>query len=228
MANVDLDNEFKTSMYENLARIGKAISCGNRLRLLDLISQGPRTVEALANEIGQTIGNTSQHLQVLRRVRLVNRQRQGTFVTYSLGDPLISDFLCGLRMVGEDRLFEMKDIADQFLKDRSYFEPIEINELRRLMVADDVTVIDVRPSQEYSAGHLAGAISVPLDDIESRLSEIPTDSKVVAYCRGPYCLMAIDAVALLSKKNIRAYRADIGVADFRALKFEIVSEGATL
>lgn len=219
---------FKDAIYENLARIGKSVSCAPRIELLDLLCQGPRTVDALAALIDQTIGNTSQHLQVLKRAHLVKTKRDGTYITYFLSDPLVGDFIRRLRLLGEAQLSEMQVLMNQLENSHGGFQKISSDEFRKRLKAGDVTVIDVRPTEEFNAGHLAGAISLPLAKLESKLKELPKDQDVVAYCRGPYCLMAIDAVEFLRRKNIRAYRADMGVVDFRALNFEIESEGATL
>lgn len=217
------DREFKSAMYENLARVGKAISSGRRVELLDLLCQGPRTVESLASEIGQTISNTSQHLQVLRRVNLVQTERSGTYITYALADDQTADFMRGLRLMGMSHLAEMQVIMERFLRDRTSLDSIGAEELLRRMQAGSITLVDVRPSAEYHAGHLAGAISAPLSEIEARMTELPRDRDIAAYCRGPYCVMAIDAVEILVRNGFRAFHLSEGMVDFRAQNFAIES-----
>ena len=219
------DREFKSAMYENLARVGKAISSGRRIELLDLLSQGPRTVDSLASEVDQTISNTSQHLQVLRRVNLVQTERNGTYITYALADDQIADFIRGLRLMGMSHLAEMQVTMERFLGDRTSLASIDGRELLRRMQAGSITLVDVRPSAEYRAGHLAGAISAPLTEIEARMTELPKDQDVAAYCRGPYCVMAIDAVEILARNGFRAFHVTDGIADFRALNLTIETEG---
>ena len=220
------DREFKSVMYENMARVGKAISSGRRIELLDLLSQGPRTVESLASEVDQTISNTSQHLQVLRRVNLVQTKRNGTYITYALADDQIADLIRSLRLMGMTHLAEMRVTMERFLGDRTRLDSIDGLELLRLMQAGSITLVDVRPSAEYRAGHLAGAISAPLCDIKARMAELPRDQDIAAYCRGPYCVMAIDAVEILVRNGFRAFHVTEGIADFRALNLAIETEGA--
>ncbi len=217
------DREFKSVMYGNLARVGKAISSGRRVELLDLLCQGPRTVESLASEIGQTISNTSQHLQVLRRVNLVQTERSGTYITYALADDQTADFMRSLRLMGMSHLAEMQVTMQRFLRDRTSLDSIGAEELLRRVQAGSITLVDVRPSAEYHAGHLAGAISAPLSEIEARMTELPRDRDIAAYCRGPYCVMAIDAVEILVRNGFQAFHLSEGMVDFRAQNFAIES-----
>lgn len=219
------DREFKSSMYENLARVGGAISSGRRIELLDLLGQGPRTVESLASELGQTISNTSQHLQVLRRVNLVQTERDGTYIIYSLAGDQVAEFVRGLRLMGMSRLADMQVTMERFLGNRTSVSSIDGGELRRLMRKSRVTLIDVRPNAEYRAGHLAGALSLPLGELEARMTELPQDRDIAVYCRGPFCVMAIDAVEILLDKGFRAFHVTGGIADFRAEKMAIEAEG---
>jgi rhodanese-related sulfurtransferase/DNA-binding transcriptional ArsR family regulator len=206
----------KAAIYEQIARIGQAAASSSRLELLDLLSQGPRTVESLAQQTGQSVATTSHHLQVLRRARLVDAEKAGLYVTYRLADPQVSDFFLGLRRLAESRLAEVQQVTQQYLERRGALEPVDNDELVRRVRAGEVTVIDVRPREEYAAGHIPGAISVPLADLPKRVTELRKRRDIVAYCRGPYCVMALDAVDLLRRKGIRAQRLEEGVAEWRA------------
>ena len=209
--------KFKSAVYGQLARLGKAVSNPARLELLDLLSQGPRTVEALAREANLGVANTSQHLKALRSARLVEAEKSGLFVTCQLADQGVSDFLRGLRILAEARLAEIHEITRAFFEERGAMEPVDRDALLAKVRAGDVTVLDVRPVEEYRAGHIPGALSVPLKDLEQRLSGLPRDREIVAYCRGPYCVLAVDAVEKLRALGFRAFRMEHGVADWRAL-----------
>jgi rhodanese-related sulfurtransferase len=206
----------KAAVYEQIARIGQAASSPGRLELLDLLSQGPRTVEALAQQAGRSVAATSHHLQVLRRARLVAADKHGLYVTYRLADPQVEGFLLEMRHLAESRLTEIQHITRTFLASRRGLEPVDNEELARRVRSGDVTVIDVRPREEYAAAHLPGAISVPLGELPRRLAELRKRREIVAYCRGPYCVMALDAVDLLRRRGFRASRLDHGVAEWRA------------
>lgn len=216
MAPANRRTPLKTVIYEQIARIGKAAASPSRLELLDLLSQGARTVEALAGQTGQSVATTSHHLQVLRRARLVEAQKAGLYVTYRLADPQVSDFFLHLRTLAESRLAEIEQVTRQYLKERRAMEPVRTDDLVRRVRAGDVTVIDVRPREEYLAAHIPGAVSVPLGDLKKRLRELPVEQDIVAYCRGPYCVMALDAVDLLRRRGFRAHRLELGVPEWRA------------
>ena len=208
--------QFKDLIYAQLARVGKALSAPKRLELLDLLGQGPKTVEVLAREAAISVANASQHLQLLRSARLVEGFKRGLFVEYRVADPQISQFYVALREVGEARLAEVEQVTRTYLESRNLLEEVPGEELLRRVRAGEVTVLDVRPAEEYTAGHIPGAVSVPLSELPKRIGQIPVGREVVAYCRGPYCVMAIDAVAILKKKGIRAHRLEEGVQDWRA------------
>ena len=206
----------KSAIYEQIARIGQATASPSRLELLDLLSQGARTVEALAHQTGQSVATTSHHLQVLRRARLVDAQKAGLYVTYRLADPQVGEFFLSLRSLAESRLAEVQHVTRQYLEQRGALEPVDNDELARRVRAGEVTLIDVRPREEYVAAHIPGAISLPLADLGKRLGELQKRRDVVAYCRGPYCVMALDAVDLLRRKGFRAHRMEHGVPEWRA------------
>jgi rhodanese-related sulfurtransferase len=205
-----------SAVYEQIARVGQAAASPSRLELLDVLSQGPRTVEALARQTGLTVATTSHHLQVLRRARLVDAEKAGLYVTYRLADPQVGAFLLELRRLAESRLAEIEHVTRQYLEGRGAMEPVDNEELLRRVRAGEATLIDVRPPEEYAAGHIPGAISIPLAELPKRLRELRKHREVVAYCRGPYCVMALDAVDLLRKKGFRAHRLEHGVPDWRA------------
>lgn len=216
---------FKDAIYEQLARVGKAVSAPKRLELLDLLCQGPRTVEALAQQAAMSVANASQHLQVLRAARLVDAEKQGLHVEYRLADDEVCRFFVALRGLAEMRLAEVEQVTREFLDARGGMEVVEdAEELLRRVKNGEVTVIDVRPAEEYQAGHLPNALSIPVGELEARLKELPKRRDIVAYCRGPYCVMAMEAVELLRKKGFKAHRMEQGVADWRARGWRVASE----
>lgn len=215
--------QFKDEVYEQIARISKAAAAPKRLELLDLLSQGPRTVEVLADLAGITVGNASQHLKILRAARLVDARKQGLFVEYRLADEEVADFFVALRTLAQSRLAEVERITHEYLERRNALEAVEGDELVRRVRSGEVTVIDVRPVEEYRAGHIPGARSIPMTELAGRLQEVPKDREVVAYCRGPYCVMAVEAVDLLRSKGFAAHRMEQGIADWRARGWRIVT-----
>lgn len=208
--------KFKNAIYELLAQIGKSLSAGSRLEILDLLCQGPRTVEELARQAGQSVANTSHHLQVLRRARLVEARKEGVHVTYSLAGDEVCAFYVALRGLAESRLLEIEQVKRQFLEERGVMEAVDREALVERMKSGEVIVLDVRPHEEFAAGHIPGAVSVPLNELERRLTELPRDREIVAYCRGPYCVLAIEAVEILRKKGFTATRLSEGVPDWLA------------
>jgi rhodanese-related sulfurtransferase len=210
------NRRFKDSIYEQFARLGKAVSAPKRLELLDLLCQGPRNVETLAEEAAISVANASQHLQTLRAARLVEAEKKGLYVEYRLADEEVCRFFHSLRGLAETRLAEVEQVTRAYLEERGAMEPVQSTELLRRVRDGQVTVLDVRPAEEYRAGHIPGALSVPLPELKKRLTELPKNREVVAYCRGPYCVMAIEAVELLRKKGFKAHRMEQGIADWRA------------
>jgi rhodanese-related sulfurtransferase len=203
-------------LYEQLARLGQALASGPRLALLDLLRQGSRTVEALARETGLTLANASQHLKVLRQARLVESEKRGLHVRYRLGGPPVEDFYRALRSLAETRLAEVQEIARAFVERRAGLEPIDSKRLLQRVRAGEVTILDVRPEEEYRAGHLPGAVSVPLGELRKRWRTLPKGRAIIAYCRGPYCVLAPQAVDLLRARGRRAFALSDGVAEWRA------------
>jgi rhodanese-related sulfurtransferase/DNA-binding transcriptional ArsR family regulator len=211
----DTHRDFKNRLYAQFARIGKTLGSPHRLELLELLGQGERAVDSLANEIGASIANVSQHLQALRQAALVESRKQGQFVYYRLADPAISDLCRALRTVSERRLAELDRLVQNHFGDR-LGEPVSMQELLKRARSADVVILDTRPANEYEAGHIAGAISVPVADLRRRLKELPRAKEYVAYCRGPYCVYADQAVELLQAKGRRARRLLEGFPEWRA------------
>jgi rhodanese-related sulfurtransferase/predicted transcriptional regulator len=214
-SKADGSRRFKDPLYEQFARVGKALACANRLELLDLLAQAPRTVDALAEATGMTTANASQHLQVLRAAGLVEAQKEGLFVTCELADDVAALYLA-VRRVAEKRLAEVDRIARDMLAEYDALEPVDKVDLVRRMKRGSVTILDVRPREEFDAGHLPGALCVPLPELKDRLATLPRSKTIVAYCRGPFCVYALEAVRLLRKRGLRAVRFDESVAEWRA------------
>lgn len=207
---------FKDDIYEQFARIGKSLSAPKRLELLDLLCQGPRTVEALAEQAALSVANASQHLQILRAARLIEAEKKGLYVEYRLADDEVSRFFHSLRGLAESRLTEIEHVTRAYLTERGAMAPVKGDELLRRVREGEVTLLDVRPAEEYRAGHIPGALSVPVPQLKKRLSDLPKRREIVAYCRGPYCVMAIEAVEFLRKRGFKATRMEQGVVDWRA------------
>lgn len=207
---------FKDAIYEQFARIGKAVASPKRLELLDLLCQGPRTVEVLAKQTDQSVANVSAHLQVLRAARLLEGEKGGLYVTYRLADEQVCTFFQALRRLSESRLVEIEHITRAFLEERDALEPIDRDALVKKVKRGEVTVLDVRPPEEYEAGHIPGAASIPLSDLKKKVSSIPKSREVVAYCRGPYCVLAVEAVKLLRARGFKAVRLDEGIPEWKA------------
>ena len=218
---------FKDTIYEQFARVGKAVSAPKRLELLDLLCQGARTVESLAAQAAISVANTSQHLQVLRAARLVETEKKGLYVEYRLANEQVCQFFHALRGLAESRLAEVEQVTHAYLKERGAMEAVRGDELLRRVRHGEVTVLDVRPPEEFRAGHIPGALSVPLPELKKRLAGLPKGREIVAYCRGPYCVMAIEAVVLLRKRGFRAHRLEQGVADWRARGWRVDSGDGT-
>lgn len=212
---------FKDRLYTEFALIGKALANPHRLELLDLLGQGERSVEHLAQEAALSLANTSAHLQILRRARLVEADKRGLNVVYRLAAPEVFSLWRTLRDLGTAQLADIDRLVESYLADRQTLEAISKEELRRRLVEDAVAVIDVRPGVEYRQGHILGARSLPITELEQRLAEVPRDHEVVAYCRGPYCVFADEAVQLLRRHGIQAYRLDEGFPEWRAAGFPI-------
>jgi len=208
--------QFKDRLYGQFARIGKALSNPARLEILELLAQSERTVDSLANEVGLSLANASQHLQALRQAALVESRKDGLFVYYRLASPQIFELSHVLRTVAEARLAELERLVREHFADRSEAEAVPIAELLKRARSKEVVILDTRPASEYVAGHIPGAISVPVDEMQRRLAQFTKSKEYVAYCRGPYCVYADRAVALLRAKGRRAKRLIDGFPEWRA------------
>lgn len=209
------DRPFKSAVYEQWARLGQALAHPRRVELLDLLCQGPMTVETLARRAELSVGSTSQHLARLRAARLVETERAGTPVRYRLAEPGMLNLLLSLRDLARRRYAEVDAAVAAFLDGRPVGEPVDPAGLEARLAAGDAILIDVRPADEYAAGHLPGAWSVPLEQLHQAIARLPRDRTVVAYCRGPYCVLAVHAEEALRQAGFRAARLSVGPADFR-------------
>ena len=218
----------KQRIYEQFARVGKALGAPARLELLDLLAQGERSVDALAHCAELSVANVSQHLQVLRASRLVEARREGQRILYRLAGPSVEALWLALRHTAEAQLAELDAVARDYLAGRDELEPIDRAELLRRMAAGTVTLIDVRPSEEYAQAHLAGAISVPVEHVAAWAKTAPRRRRVVAYCRGPYCVYALQAVAALRKHGLSASRSEEGGVEWRAAGLPITTGAAVV
>ncbi len=211
----------KDRLYAAWAEVAKALASPKRIELLDVLAQGERTVDALARETGLTVNNASSHLAVLKGARLVEARKEAQFVFYRLADDGVIRVLREMQSLARRRQMEVDQLARAYVDDRDALEPIDAFELRRRLKAGDVTVIDVRPTAEFEAAHIAGAISVPVAELERRLTSIPRRRLVVAYCRGPYCVLSVQAVEKLRKRGYRAVRLNEGLPDWKAARLPV-------
>jgi rhodanese-related sulfurtransferase/DNA-binding transcriptional ArsR family regulator len=207
--------EAKDALYEQFARVAKAVASPRRIELLELLAQGERSVDALAQACGRGLTTTSSNLQILRAARLVETRRVGTRIFYRLADDKVLQLVVSVREVAQVRLAEVEQVMDAYFVARDTLAPIGREQLLAQVARGDVLVIDVRPHEEFEAGHIAGAICIPFDELRARLGEIPAGQEVVAYCRGPYCVLAPQAVELLSAHGVRARRLAEGLPEWR-------------
>jgi rhodanese-related sulfurtransferase/predicted transcriptional regulator len=214
-------HEAKAVLYDALVDSAKALANGRRAELVDVLAQGERSVDELAAEIHQTVANTSQHLQRLLRSGLVRSRRDGTRIYYSLASPAVVVLWRTMRETAEQHVAELDTLARDYLGDRGSLSTITRDQLRKRLRDRDVVVLDVRPQAEYDAGHIRGAISVPVEEMVARLGEIPTGAEVVAYCRGPYCVYADQAVRLLTRHGVTAARLEGGFPEWAEARLPI-------
>ena len=213
----------KQALLSQLACVAKALGHAHRLELLELSAQGERSVEALAESAGLKVGNASQHLQHLRRAGLLASRRDGKQVLYRLTDEAIVGLLTDLRCIAERNLAEVRSLLDGYFKDRDSLEPVSRADLVRRMRAGSVIVLDVRPESEYDAGHVPGARNVPLPELKKKLSGLPRNQEIVAYCRGPYCVLSFEAVAMLRERGYKAHRLEDGLPEWKAAGLPVES-----
>ncbi|MBI5710450.1 MAG: metalloregulator ArsR/SmtB family transcription factor [Candidatus Eisenbacteria bacterium] len=209
-------HELKTRLFQEFSRVGKAVASPRRLELLEILAQGERSVEALARETALSLANASHHLQVLREARLVEARKEGLHVYYRLAGPDVFELARVIRSLAERRLAEVERIVRTYFRARDQLEPVEREELLERARVGTVSVLDVRPAVEYRAGHIPGAVSIPAAELEQRIGELPPDREVVAYCRGPYCVLAYRAVEILRARGLGARRLTEGFPEWRA------------
>ncbi|MDP9411206.1 MAG: metalloregulator ArsR/SmtB family transcription factor [Actinomycetota bacterium] len=214
--NTAAHREFKDRLFEQFARVGKALASPRRLQIVDLLAQGERTVEEIARETDMSVASASQHLQALKAARMVEARREGLYAHYRLADEDVFRTWQAVRALAESRLAEVEGIVETYLEDRDALEAVDAAELMGRLSDGSVIVLDVRPEEEYRAGHIPGALSVPVDALEAALETLPRDREVVAYCRGPYCVFSDEAVAFLRTRGYRARRLRQGLPDWRA------------
>jgi rhodanese-related sulfurtransferase len=207
--------QFKDKVYKELARISKAMANPHRMEIIELLAQGEFSVEEIAAQTNLTIANASQHLQVLKTAQLVKVNRQGNFIFYSLSNENVFKAWKALRALGIERISAIEKVVKEFRKAKFDFETVTIDELIEKLESGKVTILDVRPEAEYNQGHIAGAISIPIDELARRLKELPKRSEIIAYCRGPFCVYADEAVSLLTKAGYKAKRLEEGFPDWK-------------
>jgi len=207
--------EAKAALFDGLASVAQALGSGRRAEIVDVLAQGERSVEEIAGEISQSVANTSQHLRVLARAGLVRPRREGTRAIYRLASDQVAELWAAVREVAVRHLAEVSVLADEYLGERDGIEYLSATELEQRLSRGDVVVIDVRPEREYAAGHIAGARSMPIDELEALAKKLPRRREIVAYCRGPYCVYADDAVRLLRTRGMKARRLDVGFPEWR-------------
>ncbi|CAG0973501.1 HTH-type transcriptional repressor CzrA [Anaerolineae bacterium] len=206
--------DFKTALNEQFARIAKAVANPHRIEILDILAQGEHSVEEIAKEASLTIGNASQHLQGLRESRLITSRKQGLHVYYRLTDPSVFRLIQIIREIAQTQLAEVNLLVESYFTNRASLEAITLDELYARLREPDLVVLDVRPSAEYAQGHIPGARSIPVDELEQRLGELTLGQTIVAYCRGPYCVLADEAVELLSARGYQVQRLQEGYPDW--------------
>ena len=209
------DKPVKSQIFEQLARVAKAAASANRLELLEFLAQGERTVDSLAKEARQSVANTSHHLQVLRQAGLVEPRRDGQRIHYRLSDESVVELMSVLGRIADRQLADLNLLVNTFLTSRDSMEPLAAKELLARIKEGSVTVLDVRPPEEYASGHLPGAINIPLMELDDKMDKLPAGQEVIAYCRGPYCVLSFEAVALLRAQGIQARRMENGMPEWR-------------
>lgn len=217
----------KEELLGHFARIGKAVASPPRLKLLELLSQGEKPVETLADQAGLSVTNTSNHLRGLRQASLVLSRREGQQIFYRLASPSVRRLLASLKDVAHEQLAEVRELVREYLDDREGLEPLDASGLHQRMKEKEVVVLDVRPGDEYAQGHVPGAVSIPLDQLARRLEELPRDREIVAYCRGPYCLMAAEAARTLRSRSLRVRRMEDGMPEWEALGLPVATSRGT-
>jgi rhodanese-related sulfurtransferase/DNA-binding CsgD family transcriptional regulator len=212
---VNPERIWKDQLYQEFARIGKCLSSPKRLELIDLLAQGTKSVDQLAKITGMSVANVSQHLQTLHESRLVRFTKKGNYVIYEIAEQSITDFMLSLHRLSEQQLVEVQRLKTEILQHQASMKPISLEELMKMMEKSEVLLLDVRPKDEYVLGHIPGAISIPIEELEKHLASLSVNKEIVAYCRGPYCLMSAQAVEILKRNGIKASRLEEGVHEWK-------------
>jgi len=207
--------EFKDLVFEEFAKITQAFSAPKRLEIIDVLAQGERDVESLSKQVSMTVANTSRHLQILKNARLVDSRREGVHIFYRLADDDVLNCWLKLRSLAEKRSSEIREITRMFFEQRDALQPISKEELLQRLQNEEVIVVDVRPPEEYQKAHIPGAISIPLSELKNKLSDLPQDRQIVAYCRGPYCVLSVEAMIILRNAGFQALRLKEGLPEWK-------------
>jgi rhodanese-related sulfurtransferase len=216
----------KDELFDALSAVAKALGHGRRAEIIDLLNQGERSVEEIADQIDQSVANTSHHLQQLLRAGLLSTRRDGTRIWYSLASPRVGELWAAVRDVAAEHVHQIDELATAYLGDRSKLETVTRDELRQRLRRGDVVVLDVRPEPEFVSGHVVGAVSVPIGELSRRLREVPKERMVVAYCRGPFCAYADEAVRMMSRRGYRAARLEDGYPEWAGAGLPVEAAGS--
>jgi rhodanese-related sulfurtransferase/DNA-binding transcriptional ArsR family regulator len=216
----------KLTLFTQFAAVAKSLAHAHRLEILEQLAQGERSVEVVAQRTGLSVANTSQHLQQMRRAGIVAARREGKFIFYALADEAVLDLVSALRRIAERNIAEVERVIRSYFNDRDSMEPVSREELLEKSRAGEVTVLDVRPADEFALGHLPGAVNIPLRELEARLAELDGGQEIVAYCRGPYCVLSYEAVAVLRARGFKVRRLEDGLPEWRAAGLPIVTGSA--
>ena len=219
------ERQAKDALFDAFASVAHALGNGRRAEIIDVLAQGERSVDEVAKEIGQSLANTSHHLRVLARSGLVRSRRDGIRVVYRLASDRVGELWAAMRDVAASHVAEVTVLADEYLGDRGDVESVSAPELAKRLSLGEVVVLDVRPESEYLAGHIAGARSTPVDELESRVGELEGEGEVIAYCRGPYCVYADDAVRIMRRRGLEARRLDVGYPEWRRAGLPVAAGG---
>jgi rhodanese-related sulfurtransferase/DNA-binding transcriptional ArsR family regulator len=214
--------DFKDSIYYHFSRIGKTLNSPKRIELLDILSQGPKSVDILAKETEMSVANTSQHLQTLLEVRLVKFRKEGTYVVYQLANNKVCDLIQSIQKIAEERFEEINQLRKDFIERPDRLESINLSTFFKRIKNGNITLIDVRPKSEYDANHIPGALSIPIEELNEKIIELTKDKEIIAYCRGPYCVSATEAVELLTSHGFQAVRLEIGIQHWEKAKHNLI------
>lgn len=217
MEDANMAELYKEQLFLQYARIGKCLSSERRLEMLNLLSNGPKAVETIAHQTGMNVANVSRHLQILLDANLVKFTKKGTYVIYSLAHPLVTEFLMSLWKIAEHQLSDVPRLKQDFLQHYNNARTISKQEVLERMQKGTILVLDIRPRDEYESEHIDGALSVPMEELDSYLQDLPRDTEIAAYCRGPHCVFTAQAVEQMQKKGFKAYRIEEGVQEWNLL-----------